>query len=218
MPGSLLLKHSLCTGSRQHSPSEAQGRHLPHRQQWVQALQRVVVFAPHVQRPVPNSAVARLHPLSTAPQAGVLLGAAEAHSRVRECHTLSRRQPCGCPVGFGSFFGAVLRHNGAVSQPTEGIASGAFCRSVRWQCNRRAARVRGNPCRTTRRGSPLLFQMIISLRPSIILPTGSVFQYRSARSCSAHILGRGFSGRCRRREDASTRSFIGSLGRHHETP
>ena len=104
-----------------------------------------------MQRPVPASAVARLHPLSTAPQAGVLLCAAEAPSRscyegqnanATRCRDASWSfQPCGCPLGFGPFFGAVLRYNSAVSQPTEGTSAGAFCRSVSWQCNRRAARV-----------------------------------------------------------------------------
>ena len=53
-------------------------------------------------------------------------------------------------------------------------------------------------------GLTVVIQMIISLRPSIILPTGSSFQYRSTRSCSAHVLGRS-SGLCRRREDTATR-------------
>ena len=55
---------------------------------------------------------------------------------------------------------------------------------------------------TTPWGTPLLLQMIISLRPSVILPTGSLFQYLSTRSFSAHVLGR-ISGRCRRREGAA---------------
>ena len=41
----------------------------------------MAVFARQVQRPVPASAVARLHPLTTAPQAGVLPCAAETQSR-----------------------------------------------------------------------------------------------------------------------------------------
>ena len=104
---------------------------------------------------------------------------------VLECHTLPRRQLV-TPAQW-------LASRLAVSQPTGGLAAFAFSRSVTWQCNRFAALVSGNPLPsssatetlTTRWGSPLLLQIIILLRPSIILPAGSLFQHRSTCSCWA---------------------------------
>ena len=77
VPGTSCVSHS-----RQHSPSEDQGRYPPHRLQWVQNLKGVFVFARQVQRPVLPSGVAHLHPLSAAPQHGDLPCDAEAQSRL----------------------------------------------------------------------------------------------------------------------------------------
>ena len=100
------------------------------------------------QRPVPASAVATSASAVYSPASWrlamcsrsakpIVLKKTKAAGRdtvaaVRKCHTLPPRQlvtPCGCPLGYASLFDAVLRYNGAVSQPTEGIAD-AFCRSA----------------------------------------------------------------------------------------
>ena len=108
------------------------------------------MFTRHVQRPVPASAVARLHPLSTVPQTGVLLCAAEVQGR--SCNKGQKQleatrwwwhanHAAATPAGHSSPVAALTAPDLSSMR-----SSDTLCRSVSWQCNRRTARVSGTSC------------------------------------------------------------------------
>ena len=146
-----------------------------------------------------------LYPLSLVPQAGVLPCAAEAQSR--SCHKVQRQlevtqwwrcatdtrcRDASSSMWLPSRLRISLRCGPQMQRRrVAAVALLSLCLlamqsprgSLQWDLS-------VTETLTTRWVPPLLLQMIISLRPSIIFPTGSLFQYRSARSCSAHPLGR----------------------------
>ena len=95
------------------------GRHLSHRLQWVQDLQRVVVFTRHVQRPVSAPAVARPHPVLRYNDA--VSQPPERIAAIALCRSVSRFASVGLP--------AVIIGNGDADNPlgpTAGASHGHF--------------------------------------------------------------------------------------------
>ena len=171
--------------SRQHSPSDAQGRHLSHRlhngykicREWSCSHDKCSDPCP---RQLSHVCIRPLQPPT-----GVVPCAAATQSR--SCHKVPKQlevtlwwryanatrcrdaswslQPCGCLLGFGSLFDAVLRYNDAVSQPTEGTAAVALCRSVSWQPNRSRLASVGLPARHYVGDGGAVTSMIVGAHP-----------------------------------------------------
>ena len=146
------ISHSVCTGSRQHSPSTAptaMGTRLAGSCRVRCRTSASAVYSPTGRR---------LALCSRSPKP-IMLQKKQLevtqwwrHANATRCLDTSwSLQPCGCLPGVGSLFGADLRYNGAVSQPTEGTATRAFLSLCLLAMQSPPARVNGNPCHQNRR-------------------------------------------------------------------